>query len=159
MASFDQSSFAGGQVSRKYFGQEKEGQEDRLAMAKNVIVDSEGSVEKRPGTQVILKDNVPWSVSGDKKVKLVPFRYSNSDQYVLILKDYKMDILQGQSDNRRGCRNTVVGGRSQLRSCKRRTARTQILSGRSVARLHPSKLPSETAEQILGLRLQIRICQ
>ena len=105
MSSFDQSSFAGGQVSQKNWGTYSTESETRLALARNVLIDSEGSIQKRPGSQVVLYGNVndsegnsllgkPWTRPAGSKTRLIQFRYSNNEQYVLVMKDEKMDIVQ-----------------------------------------------------------------
>ena len=108
MASFDQRSFAGGQVSSRYFGTANTQNENRLALARNCLIDAEGSLQKRPGSQVLLhssdgrysgsvpseKRGKPWKLAKGKKARLIPFRYSNNDQYTLVLRDMKMDVLK-----------------------------------------------------------------
>ena len=90
MATADQSSFLGGVVSREFWATPPAGgRETRLAKGINTLLDTEGSLRRRPGTF-----QVPgWSHEGI--ARLVPFRQSNTNQFMLVFTDLNMDVFKG----------------------------------------------------------------
>ena len=112
MPSFDQVSFIDGQVSERVFGRtDLPSFQSSLALARNCIIEPEGSVSKRPGTSKVFYSDLSvdwqtgtakrsslsgteWLLKDNEHVRLIPFRYSNNEQYVLVFRDNRMDVVK-----------------------------------------------------------------
>lgn len=93
MSTFPQPSFAGGEVSPALTGRiDLARYQTSLATCRNFIVQAYGGVTNRPGTIYCgnaMNDNV--------KEYLVPFKWGDSQNFVLVLGNQKMRIMQNRS--------------------------------------------------------------
>lgn len=93
MSTFPQPSFAGGEVSPALTGRiDLARYQTSLATCRNFIVQAYGGVTNRPGTIFCgnaMNDNV--------KEYLVPFKWGDSQNFVLVLGNQKMRIMQNRA--------------------------------------------------------------
>lgn len=94
----EQLSFILGYISKKLRGNDRTDQYPAgLAEAKNCVIDIEGTVSRRPGTEQITDGSIDWT-SNDEYVRLLPFKFSDQEQYVLVFKGNRNGQTQGTFD-------------------------------------------------------------
>lgn len=84
-----QASFTSGQLSKKLQARvDFAGYQTGLKLARNVIIHAEGGVSNRPGTHYIA------SVDYNDDVRMIPFRFSENDTYMLVFGDNKFHVFR-----------------------------------------------------------------